>query len=188
MTSWSRRISAASTGTGRKCSCRESLPPTPNCSFCCCAPDCTPRNTGRHGSGSARFARSTGPTGRSSTGSPPVRACWPSRWDGVERLVREEAIPRTPAFAHAEDPVGGQRGADRADLCQTVGRRLRAYVERYAAAGIRTVVLRSPCRRRPLPRSGAPTLRRSGLLSCRAPTRAGNRLAEQFGARAERDF
>ncbi len=108
-------------------------------------------------------------------------------WDGVERLVREEAIPPE----HQPSRTQKIRWAVNVErIEQTYARQWAAaceLAERYAAAGIRTVVLKgfAAAVRYPVPEH-----RPCGDPDCFLPGayEAGNRLAEQFGARVERDF
>lgn len=108
-------------------------------------------------------------------------------WDGLSRLVQEELL--APEWQPART-LKLQWGFNAERIGQTFARQWavsRELAERYAAAGIRTIVLKGFAAAADYP---IPEHRPCGDLDCFLPGayEEGNRLAEQFGATVKRDF
>lgn len=108
-------------------------------------------------------------------------------WDGLCRLVQEELL--APEWQPART-LKLQWGFNAERIGQTFARQWavsRELAERYAAAGIRTIVLKGFAAAADYP---IPEHRPCGDLDCFLPGtyEEGNRLAERFGAAVKRDF
>lgn len=108
-------------------------------------------------------------------------------WDGLCRLVQEELL--APEWQPARTQKL-QWGFNAERIGQTFARQWavsRELAERYAAAGIRTIVLKGFAAAADYP---TPEHRPCGDLDCFLPGayEEGNRLAERFGAAVKRDF
>lgn len=108
-------------------------------------------------------------------------------WDGLERYIREEVLAPEHRPARTLKLQWGfnvERIERTWEQQRAVAREL---AERFAEAGIRTVVLKGLAAARNYP---VPAHRPCGDLDCflMGGYERGNRLAEQFGASVERDF